>query len=313
MKALRLGTRGSDLALWQANHVKALLEAAWPGLEVEIVEIRTGGDRDRKSPLWQSKGIGFFTKEIEQALLDGEVDVAVHSLKDLPTVLAPGLALAAVPEREDTRDALIGRPGRVEGLADLEPGMRVGTSSPRRQGQLLASFPGLRVESIRGNVATRIAKTREEGGPDATLLAMAGLLRLGLAGEVAEAIPHETMLPAVGQGALGLEIRGDDEEARERLSAIEHGPTRTAVTAERAFLRRLEGGCTIPAGAFAHNGEGGAIVLEGALASPDGTEVYRDRRSGPSAEAETVGRALAEALLGAGGGELLARLRREEP
>lgn len=313
MNPIRLGTRGSDLALWQARHVKGLLEAAWPGLVVEIVEIHTGGDRDRVSPLWQSRGIGFFTKEIELALVENRVDVAVHSLKDLPTVLADGLVLGAVPPREDTRDVLFGRPGVVDSLDDLGEGKRLGTSSPRRQGQLLASFPGLAVESIRGNVATRIAKTREEGGPDATILALAGVRRLGLTDEITEILPHDLMLPAVGQGALGLEVREDDAETRERLAAIEDSPARNAVTAERAFLNELEGGCTIPAGAFARPAEGDALVLEGIVAAPDGTEVYRDRRAGRPEEAPDVGVRLARALLDMGAAKLLERLRREEP
>ncbi len=308
--SIRIGTRGSRLALWQANHVRDLLRAAHPGLEVEIIEIRTRGDRDQATSLTATGGIGFFTKEIEQALLDGEVDVAVHSLKDLPTVLVPGLTLGAVPEREDTRDVLIGRPGRVAALADLTPGTRVATSSPRRQGQLMAAFPGIAVEGIRGNVPTRIAKVSEDGGPDATILALAGLRRLGLTDAISEIIPHETMLPAVGQGALGLEVREDDENALSALAPLNDAATSAAVTAERAFLNFLEGGCTIPAGAQATVADG-TLRIEGVVADPHGAASWRDAVEGPVEEPESLGRALAVTLTDAGAGELLRRLGKE--
>jgi len=307
---IRIGTRGSQLALWQATHVKGLLEAAWPGLTVEVEEIRTRGDRDQATSLTATGGIGFFTKEIEQALIEKRVDVAVHSLKDLPTVLVPGLVLGAVPEREDTRDVLIGRPGRVDAVTDLTPGTRVATSSPRRQGQLQAACPGIVVEEIRGNVPTRIGKVREEGGPDATILALAGLKRLELTDAVSEIIPHETMLPAVGQGALGIEIRETDAETRRVLAPLEDAEARVAVTAERAFLNRLDGGCSIPAGAFGEVAAG-RLRMEGAIADPAGESLFREVVEGDVADPKALGLRLAEALLASGADALLARLGRD--
>jgi hydroxymethylbilane synthase len=311
---LRIGTRGSRLALWQAHHVRDLLKAAHPHLAVEISIVKTSGDRDRNTPLAATGGIGFFTKEIQEELLAGRVDLAVHSLKDLPTTLIDGLALGAVPAREDTRDALFGRPGRVRSLADLGPGVRVATSSPRRKGQLLAACPGIEVEGIRGNVSTRIEKVREDpDGPDATILAIAGVTRLGLLDLVTEVIPHETMLPAVGQGALGLEIRADDGRTRERLVPLEDPHARAAVTAERAFLARLEGGCTIPAGAWARPAGDGRLAIDAAVADPDGREVFRASREGDAADPAALGLALAEDLLAGGAGPLLERIRSEAP
>jgi hydroxymethylbilane synthase len=309
--SIRIGTRGSRLALWQANHVRDLLLKANEGLDVEIITIRTRGDRDQATSLTATGGIGFFTKEIEAALLEGEVDVAVHSLKDLPTVLVPGLVLGAVPEREDTRDVLIGRPGRVTTLEDLTPGTRVATSSPRRQGQLMAAYPGIVVEPIRGNVPTRIDKVREHGGPDATILAYAGLRRLGLTDAITAVIPHETMLPAAGQGALGLEIREDDEKAAEALAPLNDDGTRASVTAERAFLNHLEGGCTIPAGARAFVTDAETLRIEGVVADPDGAGLWRESTEGSPDDADALGRKLAEDLSAAGAGELLSRLRSE--
>jgi len=307
---IRIGTRGSRLALWQARHVKGLLESAWPGLLVEVCEIRTRGDRDQATSLTATGGIGFFTKEIEQALIEDRVDLAVHSLKDLPTVLVPGLALGAVPAREDTRDVLIGRPGRVRGLADLTSGTRVATSSPRRQGQLLAARPGIAVETIRGNVPTRIDAVRQDGGPDATILALAGLRRLGLTDAITEIIPTETMLPAVGQGALGIEVREDDAGTRDVLAALSDPSAHAAVTAERAFLNRLEGGCTIPAGALGELRDG-RLRLEGVIADPGGESLYRETVEGDENDPRAIGLALAEALLAAGAAALLDRLRGE--
>jgi hydroxymethylbilane synthase len=308
-EALRLGTRGSRLALWQAYRVKALLDDVHPGIVVEIIEVKTSGDRIKDAPLGSPGTIGFFTKEIEQALFENHIDLAVHSLKDLPTTLVPGLTLAAVPERADTRDALIGRSGVVGGLSDLAPGMRVATSSPRRRGQLLAAFPGLEVEPIRGNVPTRIAAAKKEGGPDAVLLAMAGLMRLELGEHVTAPIPHETMLPAPGQGALGIETREDDARVIELLRPLQDPHARLAVTAERSFLHRLEGGCTVPAGALARIAEGDEIVLDGVVVDLDGRSIYRGTRRGT--DADLLGRELAEALLAEGADQVLAGLRED--
>lgn len=304
---LRLGSRGSRLAMWQAHRVQALLAEAHPGLSVEIIEIKTSGDRIVDAPLGSPGTIGFFTKEIEQALFANRIDLAVHSLKDLPTTLVPGLTLAAIPERADTRDALIGRPGVVNGLGDLRPGMRVATSSPRRRGQLLAAYPELIVEPIRGNVPTRIAAASKDGGPDAVLLAMAGLVRLELQKHVTCPIPHETMLPAPGQGALGIETRENDARTNELLAPLDNSAARRAVTAERAFLARLEGGCTVPAGALARPGEGDELILDGVVAEVDGKQLIRGTSRGT--DPVSLGRELAEALLAAGADRVLAELR----
>jgi len=300
--ALRIGTRGSALALWQANHTRALLARAHPGLDVEIVEIRTEGDRVRDVPLAAVGGVGLFTKEIERALLDGEVDVAVHSLKDLPTELAAGLALGAVPSREDVRDAVVGKP--------LGPGVTVGTGSPRRRGQLLAAYPGIRVEGIRGNVPTRVDRTEAEDGPDSVVLALAGLLRLGLEDRVAEVLPLRTMLPAPGQGALGIEVRADDERARALVAPLEDPEARAAVAAERAFLRRLEGGCTAPVAAYAKATEG-QITLRGVVAEPQGGALITGSSDGGVDDPQSLGVSLAEDLLSRGAAEVLDRLRGE--
>jgi hydroxymethylbilane synthase len=293
--------------MWQAHHVRSLLAGAHPGLAVEIIEIKTSGDRIKDAPLGSPGTIGFFTKEIEQALFEHRIDLAVHSLKDLPTSLGPGLFLAAVPPRADSRDALIGRPGVVAGLSDLGPGRRVATSSPRRRGQLLAAFPGVIVEPIRGNVPTRIAAASQDGGPDAVLLAMAGLMRLGLGEHVTCPIPEEIMLPAPGQGALGIETREDDARTIELLAPLEDRAARRAVTAERSFLARLQGGCTVPAGALARPGAGDETVLSGVVAAPDGRELHRGSRTG--SEPVALGRELAEELLAAGADRVLAGLR----
>ena len=304
---LRLGSRGSQLAMWQAHRVKALLMDAHPGLVVEIIEIKTSGDRRTDLPLGSPGTIGFFTKEIEQALFENRIDLAVHSLKDLPTTLVDGLTLAAVPERADTRDALIGRSGVVASLDDLVPGTRVATSSPRRRGQLLAAFPEVIVEPIRGNVPTRIAAAEKEGGPDAVLLAMAGLMRLELEKHVTCPIPHETMLPAPAQGALGIETREDDARTIELLAPLENTAARKAITAERAFLARLEGGCTVPAGALARLGEGDEILLDGVVTELDGVQLIRGSFSGT--DPVRLGRELAEDILSAGADRILAELR----
>ncbi len=302
---LRIGTRASRLALWQARHVRDLLLEAHPGLEVEIVHVKTTGDRLPSRPLAGAGAVGLFTKEIERALLDRRVDVAVHSLKDLPVELAPGLALAAVPERADVRDALVGRVG----LGDLGPGVVVGTGSPRRSGQLRARFPGVRVVPVRGNVPTRIGLAGEPGGPDAVILALAGLSRLGLADRIAGVLPPEIMLPAPGQGALGIETREDDAPSRGLVGVLDVAPVRAAVRAERAFLRRLQGGCTVPAGALGEVGEEGLLRLRGVVTDLEGREVFSDEAEGTPDRAVALGEALAERLLAAGADRVLRALR----
>jgi hydroxymethylbilane synthase len=297
---IRIATRRSPLARWQASHVADLLRAQDPGLEVRMHELVTRGDRILEVPLAQVGGKGLFVKEIEDALLAGEADLAVHSMKDLPALLAPGLALAAVPEREDPRDALCAP--RAITLAALPQGARVGTSSLRRGAQLRALRPDLRIEVVRGNVETRLRKASE--GLDAVVLAHAGLRRLGLAAQATYVFPPEEMLPAVAQGALALEARAGDAAVLARLAALDHAPTRVQVEAERAFLARVEGGCQVPVAAHATL-EGGTIRLRALVASVDGARLVRAERSGPWAEARAIGIAVAEELLARGGEAIL--------
>ncbi len=300
---LRIGTRRSPLALWQARHVSALLVAREPELQVELVEIVTRGDRILDAPLAKVGGKGLFVKEIEEQLLSRSVDLAVHSLKDMPSELPAGLVLAAVPEREDPRDALVSR--RVATLDALPRGARVGTSSLRRACQLLQRRPDLQIVSIRGNVQTRLRKIDEE--LDVGVLAAAGLKRLGLADRIAEALDPSVLLPAVGQGVLALEARADDEPVLSRLRALEHAPTRLAVAAERAFLGRLGGGCQVPIAAHAVVGPGG-LDFRGLVAHPDGSQsvTFSARLDGPSlAAAEALGRRGAEDVLARGAQRLL--------
>jgi hydroxymethylbilane synthase len=296
-----LGTRGSRLALWQANHVADLLRPLAAPRDVQLVEIQTAGDQVRDVPLARIGGDGVFTKEIQRALLAGDVDVAVHSLKDLPTLPVEGLILAAVPPRGPTGDAFVSRHHRC--FDDLPAGAVLGTSSLRRRAQLLFRRPDLRVRDIRGNVETRLRKLDEEGF-DALLLAQAGLERLGLAAVITERLDPDWMLPAVGQGALGLECRADDQVTRDLLRPLDDAASHQAVSAERALLRALGGGCQVPIGSL---GEvvGVALTLRGAVLHPDGQRRVEGRRTGPAATAEEIGRGLAQELLGRGAGDLL--------
>ncbi|MBI3393737.1 MAG: hydroxymethylbilane synthase [Nitrospirae bacterium] len=298
---VRIGTRGSALALWQANHVAGLLRGAYAELEVEIVTIKTTGDNILDSPLAQVGGKGLFVKEIEEALLSGEVDLAVHSLKDVPAFFPDGLGLAAVLPREDPRDALLAR--NAASLDDLPRGARVGTSSLRRQAQLLHLRPDLEIVTLRGNVDTRVRKL-DSGDYDAIVLAAAGLKRMGLAGHVSAFLGIETLLPAVGQGAIGIETRLNDPETNGLVSSLEDNVTRTAVSAERAFLRRLEGGCQVPIAAHAVV-SGGSLKIAGLVASLDGRTLIRNVMEGVAAGPEDLGVTLAERILSAGGREVL--------
>jgi hydroxymethylbilane synthase len=302
MKQFVIGSRGSQLALWQARWIEARLKEA--GHETKIEIIKTTGDIIRDVPLAQvgaqvdAKGV--FTKEIEEALLDGKIDLAVHSLKDLPTELPPGLFLAAVPERADHRDALIGFK-----LADLPQGARVGTSSLRRGAQLRHMRPDLDLQDIRGNVETRLRKV-DEGQFDATLLACAGLRRLKLEDRITEALEADVMASAVGQGALGIETReGDDETIEVLRNLVEHEETRRAVDAERTLLEALGGGCQVPLGAHASI-EGDELHLVAAVVAPDGSKLIRTDRRGPLADPAALGKAAAEALLADGAADLIA-------
>jgi hydroxymethylbilane synthase len=289
---LVIASRGSQLALWQARWVAAQLTAAGHPCRIEI--INTTGDNITDVPLAKVGSKGLFTKEIEEALLDGRADLAVHSLKDLPTELPEGLVLAAVPEREDPRDAVVGRK-----LAELPLGARVGTSSLRRAAQLRQLRPDLQVESVRGNLDTRLRKL-DEGQYDAILLAAAGLKRLGWGDRIAEILAPEQMCPAVGQGALAIEARAGFE----KVALLDHAGTHTAVLAERAVLAALGGGCQVPIGAYATVSEGRVRVLA-IVAAPDGTQVIRAEAEGPAAEAAEIGARLAADLLQRGAREIL--------
>ena len=289
---MRLGTRGSALALVQARLVANLLEEAEPGLEIELVKITTSGDRDR-GPGDKSR----FVKEIEEALLAGEVDLAVHSAKDVPAVLPDGLAIVGVPEREDARDALCG----ASSLDDLPEGATVGTSSLRRRAQLLAERPDLDVKEMRGNVDTRLRKL-EEGDYEATVLALAGLKRLGRADEGVP-LPPELLTPAPGQGCLALEARRDDDRAAELAGRVTDAGALTCLTAERAVVERLEATCHTPVGAYASLD--GAFELSAFAGLPDGSTWIRDTLSGDPGDPGALGREVADRLLSAGAAELL--------
>ena len=298
---VRIATRGSKLALWQANHVKAGLEKANPGLEVELLVLKTKGDKILDVALAKVGGKGLFVKEIEEALLDGRADIAVHSMKDVPTELPPELELAATDRREDVRDALFSR--EASGLDDLPEGARIGTSSLRRQAQLLHHRPDFEIVSIRGNVDTRLRKLQDEN-LDAVVLAAAGVRRLGYADRITEYLPVSVSLPATCQGSLGIEIRREDEGTRKLIEIFRHHPTEVAVTAERAFLKKLEGGCQVPIAGLAVAAEG-RVKMEGLVGTVDGSRIIREEMEGPEEDAGKVGVALAEVIIGKGGGEIL--------
>jgi hydroxymethylbilane synthase len=297
---IRIATRRSPLAKWQANHVSELLRRHEPGLEVRLHELVTRGDKILDVPLADVGGKGLFVKEIEDALLAGDAEIAVHSMKDLPAELAAGLAIGAVPEREDPRDALCSP--RFRTLDALPKGARVGTSSLRRSAQLKAIRPDLDIQVVRGNVETRLRKASE--ALDAVVLAYAGLRRLGLAQHATQVFSPEEMLPAVAQGALALEARASDAATMKRLAALEHPETRVRTEAERGFLGRIEGGCQVPIAGHA-TVEGGTVRLRALVASLDGTRVIRAERSGPLAGARAMGVAVAEDLLARGADAIL--------
>jgi hydroxymethylbilane synthase len=298
---IRIATRGSMLALWQANHVKAGLEKANPGLEVELLVLKTKGDKILDVALAKVGGKGLFVKEIEEALLDGRADLAVHSMKDVPTELPDELELAATDVREDVRDALFTR--EASGLSDLPQGAKIGTSSLRRQAQLLHRRPDFEILPIRGNVDTRLRKLHDEK-LDAVVLAAAGVRRLGFADRVSEYLSVAVSLPATCQGSLGIEIRRDDDRTRELVGIFHHRPTHVAVAAERAFLKRLEGGCQVPIAGLAIL-EGETIRMDGLVGSVDGKRLIREQMEGPEGEAERIGVDLADLILDKGGREIL--------
>lgn len=296
---LIFATRPSALARWQTQHVIQELQNHWPDLTCEEIVITTKGDRILDKPLPEIGGKGLFTYELEQALLSKSVDAAVHSLKDLPTEDSPGLMVGVIPQRADVKDVLICPAGKT--LEELPAGAVIGTSSIRRQAQLLVQRPDLQVKSIRGNIDTRIRKA-VEGQYDAIILAAAGVTRLGLEKHITQFLPLDTMLPAPGQGALAIQHRTNDPNNLNLLQAINHHPTHLAVTAERSFLAALGGGCSLPVGALAYV-EGEVIRLQGVVAAPDGSHVLRVTATG--AEARTLGESLAQEALEKGASELL--------
>jgi hydroxymethylbilane synthase len=301
---ITIGTRGSLLALWQTNWVKFELEKRHPGIQVEVRTISTKGDRvlDVSLPKLGEQGKGLFTKELEDALFDCRVDLAVHSLKDLPTELPSGLHIGAICEREDVRDALVAR-GAVGSFGELRREALVGTSSLRRRAQLRAARQDLVVEPVRGNVDTRLRKL-DAGEYDAIVLAAAGLIRLGYANRITELLSEDLVLPAVGQGAIAIESRADDSATAEIIHGLNHETTQLACIAERAFLRGLGGGCLVPIAANARI-KSNVLTLRGLVASPDGSEVIQDERAGPSHDAELIGRDLADTLLSQGAARIL--------
>ncbi len=303
--SIRIGTRGSQLARWQSDWVSARLREAHPGLDVEVVEIKTQGDLDRVSPLAQIGGQGLFTKEIQRALLDGRVEVAVHSLKDLPTRGPDGLVLGAVPVREEVNDALISPQHST--LEKLPVHAKVGTGSQRRKAQLLHLRRDLEVVDLRGNVGTRLAHAID-GRLDAVVLAEAGLNRLGLAHHVTERLGPPRFLPAVGQGALGIECRADDDSTRQLLACLDDPETHSAVIAERRVLFDLEGGCTIPLAAWARI-EGGEFLLDAAVFSLDGREKIHAEGRGLRDDPESLARSVVAVLRDRGAERVLREVR----
>ena len=298
---IRIATRQSLLALWQAEYVAARLKELHPGLAVELVKMVSRGDKILDTPLAKIGGKGLFVKELEEGLLAGSADIAVHSMKDVPMEFPEGLHLAVICEREDPRDAFVSNKFTV--LDELPQGAVVGTSSLRRQCQLLERRPDLQVKFLRGNVQTRLKKL-DDGEYDAIILAGAGLLRLGLQDRIRHMIDITTSVPACGQGAVGIECRADDADVNALLAPLNHPQTATRVKAERAMNRRLEGGCQVPIGGYAEL-DHGVIVLHGLVGRPDGTEVVRGSISGRPEDAEEMGQVLAEDLLARGADAIL--------
>jgi hydroxymethylbilane synthase len=303
-ETVRIATRKSPLALWQAEHVAASLRRLYPELAVEIVGMATRGDKILDAPLAKVGGKGLFVKELEQGMLECRADIAVHSMKDVPVEFPAGLHLPVIMEREDPRDAFVSN--RFSDLAELPQGACVGTSSLRRQCQLAERRPDLVIEPLRGNVNTRLAKL-DAGEFDAVILAAAGLVRLGFGERIRGRLSPEESLPAIGQGAIGIECRSDDERVNALIAPLQHAATADRVTAERAVNHRLMGGCQVPVAGHALL-EGDGIFLRALAGTPDGKRVLRAERRGPRWSAEALGTALAEELLGQGAGEILESL-----
>jgi len=307
MGKIVIGTRGSKLALWQANWVKDHILERFPDTRVSLKIIKTTGDKILDVPLAKVGGKGLFVKEIEEALFRKEIDLAVHSMKDVPSELPDGLILAAFTRREDPRDAFVGR-GRNVTLDDLPPGSVIGTSSLRRQAHLVRFYPHLKTVSLRGNLDTRIRKI-EEQGLAGVLLAAAGLKRMGLEGRISQTLSPERFIPAVGQGVLGIEIRADDARVGDVVRTMDDPESKDAVVAERGFLKTLEGGCQVPIAGYATT-KGHRLYLHGMVASLDGKKVIEDVLEGDRKEAEGIGRKLAERLLSQGAGQILEEVYR---
>lgn len=301
---LRIATRKSPLALWQANYVKNQLVAAHPHLEIELLEMSTQGDKILDTPLAKIGGKGLFVKELEQGLLDGSADLAVHSMKDVPVELPDGLHLPVIMEREEPFDAFVSN--KFNNLDELPPNAKIGTASLRRQCQLLAKYPNFQIFSLRGNVGTRLQKL-DNGEFDAILLAAAGLIRLGLKDRIKQFLSPDQSLPAIGQGAIGIECRRDNLQVNELLQVLNHPETHCRVKAERAFNQKLQGGCQVPIAGFAEL-QGNQLRLRGLVGSEDGKQMIYNEISGDSQQAEQLGISLAEQLLAQGAGELLQTL-----
>jgi hydroxymethylbilane synthase len=298
---IRIATRQSALALWQAEYVSAALQQAHPGIRIELVKMVSRGDKILDAPLAKVGGKGLFVKELEDGMLRGDADIAVHSMKDVPMDFPTGLGLAVVCEREDPRDAFVSL--RFASLAELPRGARVGTSSLRRQCQLLALRPDLKIDFLRGNVQTRLSKL-DSGEFDAIILACAGLKRLGLADRITQVLEPKISLPAVGQGAVGIECRVDDTRMRDLLAPLNHPDTWTRVSAERAMNLRLQGGCQAPIAGYAEL-DGDTLTLRGLVGRPDGSQIVRVEMNAPRSEAEQLGSAAANELLAHGAAAIL--------
>lgn len=306
-KTLKIGTRGSKLALWQANWVKSALEAKDSSLSIELAIIKTKGDKILDVPLAKVGGKGLFVKEIEDALLNEKIDLAVHSMKDMPAEIPKGLCIGAIPEREIPQDVLISK--NKKRLLKLEPGAKIGTSSLRRTAQLLHARPDLEILPLRGNLDTRLRKLETEN-LDAIILAAAGVKRLGLESRITEYLDENIMLPAVGQGALCIEVRQNDPWVGPITDALEHPQTRSVIMGERAFLNRLEGGCQVPIAAHGKI-ENNILTLCGLVASVDGATIMKDIFSGPETSSESIGIELAERLISMGAEEIIETLKNE--
>ena len=302
---IRIATRNSPLALWQAEHVAAQIQAAYPGTEVELVKMTSQGDKLLDSPLAKIGGKGLFVKELEQGLLEGAADLAVHSMKDVPVHLPEGLEISTILEREDPRDAFVSN--HYQTVDELPQGAVFGTCSLRRQAQLLEKRPDLQIKLLRGNVNTRLAKL-DAGDFDAIMLATAGLVRLGFEDRIARRVPVRESVPAVAQGAIGIECRADDEPLKAMLSVLHHQETADRVAAERAVNEALNGGCQAPIAAHARIKPGNQMFLLALVAEPDGHLILREQIEGPVSDAEAMGRQVAERLLDRGGRQIMERI-----